>query len=101
MLPLSVIGMTCPDSNGCDVFGPLLATGGINLLVMRDFFGPGGFLEERLKDYEYRPSQVRMAEAVQRALEEQNHVIIEAGTGTGKTMAYLLPALLHVATRRR
>ena len=62
---------------------------------MRDFFGPGGFLEERLKDYEYRPSQMRMAEAVQRALEEQNHVIIEAGTGTGKTLAYLLPALLH------
>jgi ATP-dependent DNA helicase DinG len=62
---------------------------------MRDFFGPGGILEERLKDYEYRPSQVRMAEAVQRALEEQNHVIIEAGTGTGKTLAYLLPALLH------
>src|SRR5438552_6439366 len=62
---------------------------------MRDFFGPGGFLEERLKDYEYRPSQVRMAEAVQRALEEQNHLIIEAGTGTGKTLAYLLPALLH------
>src|SRR3989441_13069335 len=62
---------------------------------MRDFCGPGGFLEERLKDYEYRPSQVRMAEAVQRALEEQNHVIIEAGTGTGKTLAYLLPALLH------
>jgi ATP-dependent DNA helicase DinG len=62
---------------------------------MRDFFGPGGFLEERLEDYEYRPSQVRMAEAVQRALEEQSHVIIEAGTGTGKTLAYLLPALLH------
>ena len=36
-----------------------------------------------------------MAEAVHRALEEQNHVIIEAGTGTGKTLAYLLPALLH------
>src|SRR6202008_4861419 len=62
---------------------------------MRDFFEPGGFLEERLKDYEYRPSQMRMAEAVRRALEEQNHVIIEAGTGTGKTLAYLLPALLH------
>src|SRR5438309_389520 len=62
---------------------------------MRDFFGPGGVLEQRLEDYEYRPSQVRMAEAVHRALEEQNHVIIEAGTGTGKTMAYLLPALLH------
>src|SRR5262245_12556519 len=36
-----------------------------------------------------------MAEAVYRALEEQNHVIIEAGTGTGKTLAYLLPTLLH------
>src|SRR6266853_547238 len=62
---------------------------------MRDFFGPGGVLEQRLEDYEFRPSQVRMAEAVHRALEEQNHVIIEAGTGTGKTLAYLLPALLH------
>src|SRR5437764_1192185 len=62
---------------------------------MRDFFEPGGLLEQRLQDYEFRPSQVRMAEAVQRALEEQNHLIIEAGTGTGKTLAYLLPALLH------
>src|SRR6201982_3324788 len=62
---------------------------------MQEFFGAGGVLEQRLDDYEYRPSQVRMAEAVQQALENQNHVIIEAGTGTGKTLAYLLPALLH------
>src|SRR6266566_371523 len=63
--------------------------------VMHEFFGPGGLLEQRLPDYEFRPSQVRMAEAVYRALEQQNHVIIEAGTGTGKTLAYLLPALIH------
>ena len=62
---------------------------------MQEFFGPGGTLAQRLDDYEFRPSQVRMAHAVRRALEEQNHVIIEAGTGTGKTLAYLLPALLH------
>src|SRR5919204_2665588 len=62
---------------------------------MREFFGPGGLLEQRLPDYEFRPSQVRMADAVYGALEEQNHVIIEAGTGTGKTLAYLLPALVH------
>src|SRR6516162_209599 len=62
---------------------------------MQEFFGPGGVLSQRLDDYEYRPSQVRMADAVQRSLEEQSHVIIEAGTGTGKTLAYLLPALLH------
>jgi ATP-dependent DNA helicase DinG len=64
-------------------------------LVIEDFFGPGGILEQRLEDYEHRPSQIRMAHAVHRALEEQNHVIIEAGTGTGKTLAYLLPALIH------
>ena len=62
---------------------------------MREFFGPGGILEQRLADYEHRPSQIRMAEAVTRALDEQNHVIIEAGTGTGKTLAYLLPALMY------
>jgi ATP-dependent DNA helicase DinG len=64
-------------------------------VVIEDFFAPGGLLEQRLDDYEFRPSQVRMAEAVHRALEEQSHVIIEAGTGTGKTLAYLLPALIH------
>src|SRR5436853_3943060 len=63
--------------------------------MMQDFFGPGGVLEQRLEDYEFRPSQIRMADAVLRALEDQNHVIIEAGTGTGKTLAYLLPALMY------
>jgi ATP-dependent DNA helicase DinG len=63
--------------------------------MMRDFFGPDGILEQRLTDYEHRPSQIRMAEAVGEALEGQNHVIIEAGTGTGKTLAYLLPALAY------
>jgi ATP-dependent DNA helicase DinG len=62
---------------------------------MNEFFGPGGVLEQKLGDYEFRPSQIRMADAVYRALESQSHVVIEAGTGTGKTLAYLLPALLH------
>jgi ATP-dependent DNA helicase DinG len=62
---------------------------------MNEFFGPGGVLEQKLGDYEFRPSQIRMAQAVYEALDGQNHAIIEAGTGTGKTIAYLLPALLH------
>jgi ATP-dependent DNA helicase DinG len=62
---------------------------------MDEFFGPGGLLEQRLGDYEFRPSQIRMAEAVYRALDGQDHLVVEAGTGTGKTIAYLLPALLH------
>ena len=43
--------------------------------------------------YEYRPGQLEMARAVERALTEKRHLIVEAGTGTGKTLAYLLPAL--------
>src|SRR3954453_23895192 len=62
---------------------------------MKEYFGAGGIFEQRLPGYEHRPSQIRMSEAVRRALEEQNHVIIEAGTGTGKTLAYLLPALMY------
>src|ERR1044071_7515879 len=62
---------------------------------MDEFFSPGGLLEQRLGDYEFRPSQIRMAEAVYTALRDQGHIIIEAGTGTGKTLAYLLPALMH------
>jgi ATP-dependent DNA helicase DinG len=43
--------------------------------------------------YEFRRGQLQMAEAVERALEERRHLIVEAGTGTGKTLAYLLPVL--------
>lgn len=44
--------------------------------------------------YEYREGQIRMAEAVESALAEGRHLIVEAGTGTGKTLAYLVPAIL-------
>ena len=63
--------------------------------LMEDFFSPNGLLSQKLEDYEPRPSQERMAEIVTQALEKQNHAIIEAGTGTGKTLAYLAPALMH------
>ena len=43
--------------------------------------------------YEFRKGQLEMAQAVERALDEKSHLIVEAGTGTGKTLAYLLPAL--------
>jgi len=57
------------------------------------FFAPGGILAKSPLPYEYRPGQLDMARAVERALEECRHLIVEAGTGTGKTLAYLLPAL--------
>ena len=60
----------------------------------RQFFGRGGTLSKWHPSYEFRPGQVEMAEAVQSALGERRHLIVEAGTGTGKTLAYLVPALL-------
>src|SRR6266568_2759543 len=70
---------------------------------MKEVFGPGGFLEKCMlagfdraavnSDYEYRPAQLEMAELVHDAFESHHHAIVEAGTGTGKTLAYLLPAI--------
>ncbi len=50
-------------------------------------------LEQRLPNYEFRPSQLQMAEAVLAAIDGEGHLAVEAGTGTGKTLAYLIPAL--------
>ena len=70
---------------------------------MHEVFGPGGFLEKCMAggfaasadsgEYEYRQAQLEMAELVHDAFEKHHHAIVEAGTGTGKTLAYLLPAI--------
>jgi len=60
----------------------------------RQFFARHGTLSKWHPAYEFRPGQVEMAEAVEAALAEKRHLIVEAGTGTGKTLAYLVPALL-------
>jgi ATP-dependent DNA helicase DinG len=61
---------------------------------MHDIFGPGGLLDKcMIGGYEHRPGQLQMAEAVDHAFENHHHAILEAGTGTGKTLAYLIPAI--------
>jgi len=57
------------------------------------FFGPGGVLSRTHPAYEFRRGQLDMAQAVEQALAENRHLIVEAGTGTGKTLAYLVPVL--------
>ena len=57
------------------------------------FFAPGGLLAKTHPAYEFRRGQLQMAQAVEEALEEKRHLIVEAGTGTGKTLAYLLPVI--------
>jgi len=60
---------------------------------MADIFGPGGWLERAHETYEFRGSQLEMAELVEEAFRRKQHAIVEAGTGTGKTLAYLVPAI--------
>src|SRR5882724_2810892 len=60
----------------------------------RQFFSRHGTLSKWHPNYEFRPGQLEMAEAVESALKDRKHLIVEAGTGTGKTLAYLVPALL-------
>src|ERR1700727_2318454 len=60
----------------------------------QDVFTLGGPLARALPDYAYRPEQAVMAKAVGAALARLEPLIVEAGTGTGKTFAYLIPALL-------
>ena len=61
--------------------------------TLHQFFAPGGLLSQAHPNYEFRRGQLQMAEAVERALNEKRHLIVEAGTGTGKTLAYLLPVI--------
>lgn len=60
---------------------------------MAEVFGQGGMLERAHPSYEFRRSQLEMAEAVDAAFREKRHLVVEAGTGTGKTLAYLIPAI--------
>ncbi len=62
-------------------------------ITIEGIFGPGGVLEKRHPGYEFRPSQLAMAKLAEEAFEKHQHTVIEAGTGTGKTLAYLIPAI--------
>ena len=62
-------------------------------ISLHQFFSPGGLLSRTHPAYEFRRGQLQMAQAVEHAIAERRHLIVEAGTGTGKTLAYLLPAI--------
>ena len=66
--------------------------------TLQEFFSPGGLLDRELPGYEYRPSQLELSLSVLEAIQQGHHLCAEAGTGTGKTLAYLVPA---IASRRK
>jgi ATP-dependent DNA helicase DinG len=67
------------------------------MLSANEILGPGGRIAARLPNYEHRPQQLDMAQAVERAIQQRNHLVVEAGTGVGKSFAYLVPAILATA----
>src|ERR1700756_4499352 len=76
------------------------STGDDLIQQVEQLFSPSGVLS-RAKNFEYRPQQQRMAVAVAKALENQEHLVVEAGTGVGKSLAYLAPAILHAVAKSR
>ena len=68
---------------------------------LHDFFSPGGVLSRSSLAYEHRKGQYEMAKAIEKAFADKRHLIVEAGTGTGKTLAYLLPALRLALDRQQ
>ncbi|MCD4823220.1 MAG: DEAD/DEAH box helicase family protein, partial [Phycisphaerae bacterium] len=66
-------------------------------LTIDDILAPGGLIAQHLDTYEPRPEQLEMARAVAEAFGDQQHLLAEAGTGVGKSFAYLVPAILQAA----
>ena len=62
-------------------------------LTLRDIFSPGGLISQQLEGYEFRQEQLQMAHEVARSFEASEHLVVEAGTGVGKSFAYLIPAI--------
>lgn len=69
-------------------------------LGVNDVLGDGGSIARRLKNYEARPQQMEMANAVAEAIASRQHLVVEAGTGTGKSFAYLVPAILAATAKQ-
>src|SRR2546430_13896145 len=75
--------------------------GGVDLLKqVEEIFSPKGILS-RSPNFEFRPQQQQMAVAVARALENAEHLAVEAGTGVGKSLAYLIPAILYAKAKKK
>ncbi|MGO9108828.1 MAG: ATP-dependent DNA helicase [Thermoguttaceae bacterium] len=69
------------------------------MLSPAEILGPLGRIAARLPNYEHRDEQLAMADAVAAAIEDRHHLVVEAGTGVGKSFAYLVPAILAIGEK--
>ena len=70
-------------------------------ISVNEFLSAAGPVAKRLNNFELRPQQQEMAAAVERAFDNEEHLIVEAGTGVGKSFAYLIPAIAQVAKGKK
>ncbi len=73
----------------------------LQMLAPAEILGPSGRIAARLTNYEHRDEQLAMADAVADAIENRHHLVVEAGTGVGKSFAYLVPAILAVCEKNQ
>ena len=92
--PLSVGGVSVWDASAPVTVDDAQERGAVDPAEVRAIFEPEGALAGAIPAYELRPEQVRMAEAVAEAFGSDQLLLVEAGTGTGKSFAYLVPAIL-------
>ena len=62
-----------------------------------EILGPGGRIAARMPQYEHRHQQIEMADAIAHCIAQRKHLVVEAGTGVGKSFGYLVPAILSLA----
>ncbi len=78
-----------------------LQPSGVDLVSqVEEIFSPSGILS-KASNFEFRPQQQEMAVAVARALQNREHLAVEAGTGVGKSLAYLIPAILFAVSQSK
>ena len=70
-------------------------------MSIQSILGPKGLIAQRLPNYEPRAQQLAMAEAIARAMDKPGHLMVEAGTGVGKSFGYLIPALLFALRTKK
>lgn len=70
-------------------------------MLIEDVLGKSGIIANKLDSYELRPQQLEMALAIEKSIEENKHLIVEAGTGVGKSMAYLIPFIFWTVKNRK
>ena len=69
-------------------------------MSINSILAPGGVIAEHLPQYRARPQQLEMADAIQQAIADPHHLMVEAGTGVGKSFAYLIPAMLKAGATK-